>query len=613
MALKRRLAGIRTTGGLVLHNWRAFIIFELLYKLALASLVLPLLGACFGGIMRLSGYPYLTAENIFSFLKHPLTILLIAAVLLLAASFTMVDISAVIYTLDQSRQNERARMYDILLFSVKNSIRIWLPQNLLLAVVVLGFMPFLNMGIATGVFNTISLPGFIREYIEANRVWSVLFVIGIILLIILMVRWLYALHYYTLEGCSFYQAHRKSSALSKKYRIGDFLTILVVQGIFAAGQFGLSAFLVMVTVGVSRLFQNSFILHWLTGTGIWITVLLTIVAAFALSTPVNYAVVSTLFYQHKIAAGEEVIHIPPQKREEKPEKNRTLRRAFLATGCLLLAAAFGFGYLIASGRINPQIEYVRTMEITAHRGASTAYPENTMAAFRGAWELGADWIELDVQQTGDGQIIIMHDSNTRRTTGVAGNVWEMTYEEIAQLDAGSFFSSRFAGEKIPLLSEAADFAKETGIRLNIELKPTGHEKDFEKAVVDIIHAHDIQDDCVITSQSYDTLERVKEYDPEITTVYVMSLAYGNITKLTAADHFSVEASSATRRLVSRVHNAGKQIYAWTVNSESSINSMIEHNVDNIITDNIPLARQCVEESRYSDILSEFIKWLNQNK
>ena len=105
------------------------------------------------------------------------------------------------------------------------------------------------------------------------------------------------------------------------------------------------------------------------------------------------------------------------------------------------------------------------------------------------------------------------------------------------------------------------------------------------------------------------VERVKEYDPEIVTVYVMSLAYGNITKLTAADHFSVEASSATGRLVSRVHNAGKQIYAWTVNSENSINSMIERNVDNIITDNIPLARRCVEESRYSDLLTEFIKRL----
>ena len=117
MPLKKGYAGLRGVSGLIMKNWRAFITFELLYKLALASVVLPLLGACFGGIMTLTGYPYLTAENLFSFLKHPLTILLTAAVLLLAATFTMVDISAVIYTLDQSRQHERARMYEILLFS----------------------------------------------------------------------------------------------------------------------------------------------------------------------------------------------------------------------------------------------------------------------------------------------------------------------------------------------------------------------------------------------------------------------------------------------------------------------------------------------------------------
>ena len=147
----------------------------------------------------------------------------------------------------------------------------------------------------------------------------------------------------------------------------------------------------------------------------------------------------------------------------------------------------------------------------------------------------------------------------------------------------------------------------------MELKPTGHEKDFEKAVVDIIREYGLENDCVITSQVYGVLERVKEYDPEMETVYVMSLAYGDITRMEAADHFSVEASSATVRMVSRVHNAGKQIYAWTVNSEKSINSMIENRVDNIITDNIPLARQCVEDSRYSDLLSDFIKLLGQQR
>lgn len=151
------------------------------------------------------------------------------------------------------------------------------------------------------------------------------------------------------------------------------------------------------------------------------------------------------------------------------------------------------------------------------------------------------------------------------------------------------------------------FAKENGIKLNIELKPTGHETDFEKSVIDVIRQADLEDACVITSQVYEVLENVKAYDDSITTVYVMSLAYGDINQLDAADHFSVEATSATKTLISRVHNEGKEIYAWTVNTEESIDKMIELNVDNIITDDIELARQCVDESRYSNLLTEYLK------
>ena len=601
------------TAGLVMRNWKAFIMFELLYKLLITVAGFPLLGLCFAGIMRLSGYPYLTRENIWLFLKHPLTILMILAFVLLAATVNMIDISAVIYTLDQSRQKEQAGLVAIIRFSVRNALRIWLPQNYLLVLVLLMLMPFASIGMATGVMSTLSLPGFVTEVILSKKLYTILAAALVMIAGLLLMRWLYAIHYYTLEGCSFRQAHQRSAALSDKHRLGDFLTLIASQTVFWLVQLGLTVGLVSAAMALSGFFENMFVLRWLTTTGVWIVVVLVILASMALSTPVAYAVVSALFYLHKEEKGEEEIHIPPPGMEKDPARLRLQHRILLSAAGLLLVAAFGVGFLFTSGRLNPQIEHVRVMEITAHRGASAFYPENTMAAFRGAWEQGADWTELDVQQTKDGQIIVMHDSNTKRTTGKNANVWELTYDEIAQLDAGSFFSPEFAGEKVPLLREVAAFSKESGLRLNVELKPTGHEKDFEKAVVDIIREYGLENDCVITSQVYGVLERVKEYDPEMETVYVMSLAYGDITRMEAADHFSVEASSATSRMVSHVHNAGKQIYAWTVNSEKSINSMIENRVDNIITDNIPLARKCVEDSRYSDLLSDFIKLLGQQR
>lgn len=147
------------------------------------------------------------------------------------------------------------------------------------------------------------------------------------------------------------------------------------------------------------------------------------------------------------------------------------------------------------------------------------------------------------------------------------------------------------------------------MKLNIELKPTGHETDFEQSVVDIIRQSGIADACVITSQVYQVLERVKAYDSSVTTVYVMSLAYGDLNQLTAADHFSVEATNVTKSLISTVHNAGKQLYVWTVNTKDSIMKLLDLNVDNIITDDTALAKQCVYESRFSNLLEEYIKLL----
>ena len=141
------------------------------------------------------------------------------------------------------------------------------------------------------------------------------------------------------------------------------------------------------------------------------------------------------------------------------------------------------------------------------------------------------------------------------------------------------------------------------------MKPSGHEWDFEKTVVDLIAAEHFWDQCVITSQVYEVLENVKACDERIETVYVMSLAYGDINQLTAADHFSIEATSITEKLVADVHGAGKQLYAWTVNTEENINRMIALNVDHIITDDVTLAKECIYLSKTSDLMTEYIKLL----
>lgn len=600
---------LKRVAEIVGYNGKALTGFEVLYKLASVLLFAPLLLGAFRLAMRLAGYSYLTLENLLPFLGRPVTLLLLAVILLLAAVYAMVDVSAVLFALDCAVQKKRVTCRQIVRFAAKNAVRVCHRKNVLLVPVVLLLLPFVHIGLASGFLTSISIPEFILDYIRANRVLSALFVLLAVALTVLVSRWLYAFFYFTLEGCSFADARRKSVALSRGKRLRDFAEFLLLQ-------LGMAvvcvAFLLLLTAAASlvgKLLSGVFLLRWIGSTAVWLAVVLALAIFAASGVPLGYGCVGFLYYRRKAEIGEAVRHVEVPELPEHPRR-RTLYKGLRVTFCCLLAAgSLTLGFLLSTGKISPDIAYLRTVEITAHRGASAYYPENTLPAFEGAKKLGADWVELDVQQSKDGKIFVAHDTNFKRTAGVNADSWELTYDEIAKLDVGRFFSEDYAGTHMPLLSDVIAFARENDMKLNIELKPTGHETNFEAAVVAEIRRANFADDCVITSQVYEVLERVKACDDGIPTVYVMSLAYGDINRLTAADHFSVEAMNVSKSLVSEVHKAGKQLYAWTVNTKESITKMVERGVDNIITDDVELARACIDDSRYSTLLQEFIKLL----
>jgi glycerophosphoryl diester phosphodiesterase len=124
--------------------------------------------------------------------------------------------------------------------------------------------------------------------------------------------------------------------------------------------------------------------------------------------------------------------------------------------------------------------------IVAHRGASLEAPENTLAAFRRAWELGVECVELDVHVTRDGHAVVIHDASTGRTAGRDRPVREQTLEEIKQLDAGGWKDPAYAGERIPTLGEVLA-AVPSGRTLFVEIKPGA---EAVPAIAKAIHAAD---------------------------------------------------------------------------------------------------------------------------
>ena len=606
------MRSIRRTEHLIRGNMPTLVAFELLFKAWMAAVMVLLVHWGFELALRLSGYAYLTRENVSAFFLRPVTLAIAALLCVVAISLTVIDSSAVVYILDRSAMHARCSVRRTLSFALRSGLRIWKPANLPMAGLLMLLAPFLNVSLICGVLATVSLPDFVLESIRLNPGLYALLVAALLLLAMLLTRWLYTFHYFALEEKGFGEAARCSAALNRGRRLKDYGIMFLTQALFTLGVVLLLLLLTVLAWGLGRLLNTVFHRQWLVSSMVWYAAVLSLGIVFAFSAPFSYGCISQMFYRRKTELQEPIRR--PTETESQPRdpvRQKMLRALWVSLAALVASSLLVLGLLLYSGRLNPPVEGLWVTEITAHRGASAAYPENTMAAFRGAWEMGADWIELDVQQTKDGQIIILHDENTQRVTGVAGNVWDMTYEQIAALDAGRRFSRQFAGEPIPLLSQAAEFAREKGMKLNVELKPTGHEVDFEQRVIDILKEYGIQDQCVITSQVYHCLENVKACDPAMTTVYVTSLAYGKLDRLSAADHFSIESTSVTPRLVSYIHKQGKQIYAWTANTRSSIDRMIERNVDNIITDNIELARKRVQESRYSLLLSELVQTMDE--
>jgi glycerophosphoryl diester phosphodiesterase len=330
-------------------------------------------------------------------------------------------------------------------------------------------------------------------------------------------------------------------------------------------------------------------------------VVIFLITMFAsLTVPITFAFLSAMYYQFKFNRGIDIT-------EYQPSFLRYPRFNKIATIILIVACLINVVYIdmVSDHNFTFRVQFLDKPMISAHRGDSVTAPENTLKAFESAIDHNADYIELDVQQTKDGVIVVMHDSNLKRTTGLNKNIWEVTYDEIKELDAGSWFGAEFKGTKIPTLVEALDFCKGE-IMLNIELKPTGHEVDFEKSVVDIVYEKEFEEDCIIASMNYPSLEKVKEYAPEIKTLFVTAVAYGALTNLESADAFSIEAYFATSSMVNNLHEQGKEVYAWTVNSEDSIQSMIDVGVDNIITDNPVLARELIYSKSLNENIVEFI-------
>ena len=259
---------------------------------------------------------------------------------------------------------------------------------------------------------------------------------------------------------------------------------------------------------------------------------------------------------------------------------------------LLMAAALGTAIIIGNRLING-IQTQDKLIVAAHRGAAGKAPENTLASVRLAIDDGADWVEIDVQESADGEVVVIHDSDLMKLAGVDLNIWDGTRQQLQDIDVGSWFSPEFSKQRIPTLVEVLETARgKSGVV--IELKYYGHDQQLEQRVVDIVEQTGMTDSVAVMSLKYDGIQKIRALRPDWPIGLLSLKAIGNLASLDT-DFLAVSTGMANSGFIRRAHKAGKQVFVWTVNDPVAMSRMMTLGVDGIITDEPAMAREVLAE------------------
>jgi glycerophosphoryl diester phosphodiesterase len=227
--------------------------------------------------------------------------------------------------------------------------------------------------------------------------------------------------------------------------------------------------------------------------------------------------------------------------------------------------------------------------VIGHRGAAAHAPENTIHSFELAYKMGADMIELDVQETSDGELVCIHDYDVGRTTNGTGFVGELTLSEIKDLDIEG-------GHKIPLLSTVLETLRNR-LAINIEIKVP----DIEKKIAKLIHKYEMVNEVIVSSFLHETVRILKEVDPEIMTAILLNEMIDNPITYTLdlnANGINPLFYTLEPELVKSAHLENILIYPWTVNFEDSVNDLLTMGVDGIITDYPDMVRRTINSHEW---------------
>jgi glycerophosphoryl diester phosphodiesterase len=304
------------------------------------------------------------------------------------------------------------------------------------------------------------------------------------------------------------------------------------------------------------------------------------------------AVLTTFYYRDSgLHTGEvpktPVLHHLPAKAVRAVVAWFRPRRLIPVLVFLFLAGTLFSGWLL---RLVPE---PRTFSVTAHRAGYSIGSENTLAALEASIEAGADYVEIDVQTTADGVVVVVHDADLMRVAGVPLRVDSVAYAEIAGLVQGADASIPEAERRIATLAQFLERSKGR-VKVNIELKYHGPDPRLVPQVVSLVRAHAMEDEVCVMSFDLHALRHVQRLAPELSAGYLMSVPVGDPARL-PVDFLAVSRRIAKEPFITQAHRRGKDVHVWQIHTASEMLTAVQRGADNLITGDPALAIQLRDE------------------
>lgn len=559
---------------------------------------LPLLGSMTRLILHRGSIDYLSTDNIPTLIsQHPGVFFSLIAVLLLILLLVYFEFTFLLMSVYFIKKQEPISLKQLLQLTIRQIKKVRPMIFLFFLAYFFLILPISGLSFNSDLLSKIKIPAFIMDFIFTNR-WIIVssFLLVYVFLGYIGIRLIFALPEMILRDRPFREAIRESWRLTKARFFAISGQFLVISGTIL-----LISTISYLAILSGQIFVEEYFSDYSLISAVFAMTLLQGVLLFNI-------VMSTvgIFYVIVDFMDDEgfLPEIPSWfSSQEVPKKHSALKN----TGFTLFAVFFGVGVCIYNMNYLTSASETKPLTIS-HRGVSLGNSaQNTIAALeKTSKDYHPDYVEMDIQETKDGQFVVMHDFNLRNLTGVNKAPQDLTLEELEKLTVTE------NGAKEPLVSFDTYLkrANELNQKLLIEIKTT--RKDSDDLVKNFVKKYEeniLTHGHILQSLTYQTVSDLKAENPNFYVGYILPF---NLVgpPVTPADFLTMEYSTINRNFIESAHQDGKKVYVWTPNDSDDMSRMMFYGVDGIITDDMKALNDTVKESEgeitYSDKLLNFV-------